>query len=253
MKKLIVFLSCQRCGSSFTARYFHHLGMTLGPFEMFQSTHDRPLGLCEAMPIFHIDHQLHIATYGFQEDMLDYHLAGQIMKNRDILLPNISQIPYEWLEKGKNVLESLIRSSDLSGFKHPAALLFWFYWDYLLSQFHDLNVHLIFLIRPPSAIASSYARRITRPDIEGTLNELIEVYFVKQLRLFHSWPGKKNIIRFTDTFFQHDLEKAVQDCGLTWDSKLFFKLFDASTTRDLTIRVDHPVQQRYDELAALVK
>ncbi|MCL2119658.1 MAG: hypothetical protein FWH27_14675 [Planctomycetaceae bacterium] len=249
MKKLIVFLSCQRCGSSFTARYFHHLGMSLGPFEMFLGAPDQPLGYCEAIPICDIDHQFHIVAYGFREDTLDYHLAGHIMKNRDILMPGISQIPYEWLEEGKNVLESLICSSDLTGFKHPVVLLFWFYWDYLLSQFHGLGIHLIFLIRPPSAIASSYARRFSQPK---ALCDLIEVYFVNQLRLYHSWQGKKNLIRFTGVFFQHDFEQAVQGCGLTWDSGLFSQLYDASTTCDKTIKLDHPVQRRYRELASLV-
>jgi len=112
------------------------------------------------------------------------------MKNRDMLLPGISQIKYDWVEAGADVLRRLIHSSDLTGFKHPATLLFWYYWDHLLSRFHDLEVHLVFLIRPPSAIASSYARRINQPGIEATLYDLIEVYFVKQLRLFHSWSGK---------------------------------------------------------------
>jgi len=183
-KKLIVCLSNQRCGSSLCMEILHRLGMSVGPFEFFQQSRQKPFGLYEARPFFQMDKMLFQAVYGFPEDGIPYDLAGHILKNRVLFPATVAQVPLQWLEHGAQAVHQLTESSDISGFKHPAATLFWFYWSYVFSQFPNVDVHLIFLLRPPSSIAASYARRFKRPGIEPQLYDLIQVYFERQMKIF---------------------------------------------------------------------
>jgi hypothetical protein len=56
------------------------------------------------------------------------------MKNRELLRPGIHQIRPDFVEHGKQIIQSLIETLPISGFKHPASTLFWFYWSHVFSQ-----------------------------------------------------------------------------------------------------------------------
>ena len=43
MSKLIVFVTCQRTGSSISAEIFHQHGMSLGPFHFFMAKPENPV------------------------------------------------------------------------------------------------------------------------------------------------------------------------------------------------------------------
>jgi len=49
MSKLIVFVTCQRAGSSISSENFYQHGMSLDSFDMFGASPERPRGFCEAM------------------------------------------------------------------------------------------------------------------------------------------------------------------------------------------------------------
>jgi hypothetical protein len=246
MRKLIVFVTCQRTGSSISAEIFYRHGMSLGPFSFFQTTPEKPLGLCEAMPIFQIDHTLHRIIYGFDEDSIHYKLAGQIMKNREWLRPTINQIKPDLIEHGKQVIQSVIETSSVSGFKHPASSLFWFFWNHIFSQLPDLEVYPIFLLRPPSGIAASYARRANKSEFQNAMLDLVEIYLLRMLEIYRNWNGQKSIIRFTDKNYQNDLQTAITNCGLKWDEDIYKQYYQSSVTVEINEQVNHPVQGLYE-------
>jgi hypothetical protein len=246
MKKLILFLTAQRCGSSVSAGIFHYHGVSLGAFPLFQSQPDHPLGLCESIPVFQIDHTLHKIVYGFQEDHLHYRLAGEIMKNRDVLRPQIEQIDPQLIAHGINVIRQLTADSEITALKHPAMILFWFYWSHVFSKIDGLEIHPVFLLRPPSGIASSYARRANQPKFEPVMFDLIEIYFKRLFEVYLNWQGKKEIVRFTSEHYHDDLRQAIEHCGLTWNEQRYLSEFNASVTKEVTHSVQHPVQNLYD-------
>ena len=251
MNKLIVFLTCQRCGSSVTADIFRRHGVSFGPFPFFLAAPENPYGVYEAMPIFDIDHVLHRVVYGFPEDSIPYELAGHIMKNRDLLRPTARQIHPELIGKGRETIRRLLSTGPITAYKHPASILFWFYWEHVFSGIPDLQIHPVFLLRPPSGIAASYARRAKRPEWEPFLYDLIHVYLVRMLGVFQSWTGPKSIVRFTDTNYRDDLRIAIEQCGLTWDVTHYESGYRSSETERIDKPVDHSVQSLYEHWLSL--
>jgi|LSQX01.1.fsa_nt_gb hypothetical protein len=247
-KRLIVFMSCQRSGSSVTAGCFHRLGMSLGPFPLFGASDGEPLGFCEALPILEIDHRLHRATYGFQEDGIDYRLAGHILYNRRILLPDVRQLPEEWIREGIGVIQRLVESGEISGFKHPAAALFWDYWAHVLSHFPEVALHLVFLLRAPRAIASSYLRRNGRGGKIDDVLDLVAAYYWRLLQIRKTWSGPAAVVRFDPALYQADLQAAVERCGLAWDEALFAPYFDPARIHCEDQGGNHPVERIYEQL-----
>ena len=240
-KKLIVFLTCQRSGSSVSAEIFHRHGMSLGTSQFFAATDENPLGYVEAMSVFHIDHTLHRLIYGFQEDGIWYRWAGEIMKNRDVIRPDIAQIPRDLIRQGEDIIRAMLDWDEAAccGVKHPAMCLFWFYWQHIFSRFSDLEIHPVFLLRPPSGIAASYARRSNDPGVEFDMDNVIEVYLRRLLEIYHTWQGPKNIIRFDDRHYANDLKKAIDDCGLTWSEECFSNIFNRDQTTEIVKTVSH--------------
>jgi len=247
-KHLYVFMTCQRSGSSATAGYFHRLGMSLGPFPLFGASENDPLGFCEAMPVFELDQRMHRAIYGFQDDAIDYRLAGEIVHNRNMLLPEVRQLPEEWVREGIHIVQTLVQSSEISGFKHPATALFWDYWHHVLSHFPEVAVHLIFTIRSPYAIASSHVRRAQRPQrVEDVLN-LLAAYYSRLIHIHRTWNGPKTVVHFSAEHYPTSLRAAVESCGLSWDENLFREHFDVSRIHHNDQKVNHPVEEMYETL-----
>jgi hypothetical protein len=178
--------------------------------------------------------------------MLHYRLAGEIMKNRDVLRPHIEQIHPNFIEQGIRIIRQLTLDSEFTALKHPAMILFWFYWSHVFSQIKELEIHPVFLLRPPSGIASSYARRVDKPDFEPVMYNLIEVYLTRLLEVYLHWSGKKEIIRFTDEHYRDDLRKAIEHCGLVWNEEFYAANYRPSMTKQINIPVRHPVQPLYE-------
>lgn len=247
-KRLIVFLTCQRSGSSVTAGCFHRLGMSLGPFPLFGASEGDPLGFCEAAPFLELNQRLYKATYGFREDAVDYRLAGQILYNRRVLLPDLRHLPEDWIREGIGLVQRLVESGEISGFKHPAAALFWDYWTHVLSHFPEIALHLVFLLRSPQAIASSYARRSRRGErIEDVLG-VVAAYYARLLHIRKTWNGPAAMVRFGRAEYQSDLQSAVERCGLAWDETQFASHFDPARIHCEDERGSHPVERIYERL-----
>jgi len=177
-----------------------------------------------------------------------------IMKNRDSLRPDIAQLPSDLIQEGEHVVRSMLNRYDAThyGIKHPALCLFWFYWQHVFTQIPDLEIHPVFLLRSPSGIAASYARRATVPDIEHDIYDLIEVYLRRLMEIYTQWPGSKCIIRFDDEHYVNDLKRAIGDCGLTWNADTFLSVFKRERTMAIDHPVDHSVQEVYNQWLQMV-
>lgn len=251
-KRLIIFMTCQRSGSSVTAGCFHRLGMSLGPFPLFGASQREPEGFCEAMPILELNQRMHKAIYGFREDAIDYRLAGQILYNRNSLLPELRQLPSEWIREGIHLVQTLVQSGVVSGFKHPAAALFWDYWNHVLSHFPEVSVHLVFAIRSPHAIASSYVRRSKRPQRIEDVLDLVAGYYSRLLHIRKAWNGPVSVVRFLPEQYRTDLQSAVESCGVRWDEAVFADHFDPARMHYDGQRVNHPVEDMYEQFLQLI-
>ena len=67
-KKLVVFFAMHRSGSSFTARLFQRLGLSLGPFKLVPGNQGNPYGHFEAIPFVALNCDLQRATFGFPDE-----------------------------------------------------------------------------------------------------------------------------------------------------------------------------------------
>ncbi len=253
MKRLIVFVTCQRTGSSISAEIFYRHGMSLGPFPFLAAAPENPLGLCEAMPVFRIDHALHRLVYGFDEDAIPYDRAGRIMADRPLQCPTIQDVPSDLIEQGKTFITQLTDSAPVSGFKHPASILFRFYWEHVFSSISDLEIAPVFLIRSPSGVAASYARRAKRPEVESAMFDLIGIYLDRMLELHRSFQGIKPIVRFSEEYYRDDLKNAIEACGMAWDAEMFRQYYKPSATVAIDEPVDHPVEDLYRRFLALCR
>lgn len=252
-KRLIVFVTCQRSGSSATAGYLHRQGMSLGPFPLFGVTEDEPKGFCESLPITQLNHRMHRAIYGFQDDTIDYRLAGHIVNNRRLLLPDLRQLPNDWIREGIHLTQAIVQSGDVSGIKHPACVLFWDFWNHVLSHFPEVSVHLIFMMRSPYSIASSLMRRGQRMQPPEDAFDLIAAYYSRFLHIRKSWKGPAHAVRFSTEHYQADLKSAVENCGLCWNEAAFADHFDTDRIHHEEQRVSHPVEEIYEGCLALLR
>jgi len=249
MSKLIVFVTCQRAGSSISSEIFYQHGMSLGSFDMFGASPENPRGFCEAMPIFHINHELHQIVYGFKEDAIPYVEAGRIMKERNDIPLDIKALTTEIIDRGIETINRLTDGVSIAGFKHPATVLFWTYWHHVFSQFPHLEIIPVFLSRPPTGIAASYARRAKRPQVQNNMFDLIEVYLKRMRSIYDSWNSNKPIIRFIDEYYKDDLKVAIENCGLVWNEEIFERCYKPSVTVRVVDPIDHPVQVLYDQFS----
>lgn len=254
MPKLIVFLSPQRSGSSITTKLFHRHGMSLGGFELFGVKKNDSWGVLEAMPALTINHTLHRLVYGIEDsDALDYSIVGDILRNRDKLRPTINQFNDDLIGRGIEFIESLIATSPVSGFKHPATCLFWFYWQHVFSHFTDLEVRPIFLLRPPAAIADSYERRVGIPGTRDKMYDLIEIYFRRMSEILTAWTTPTSVVRFTKEFYREDVKKALQSCDLKWNQEFFDEEYDSDLPSNIDTIVDHPCRKSYEHLLTFAR
>ena len=210
---------------SISAEIFYQHGMSLGSFAMFMASSEKPRGFCEAMPIFRIDHDLHQIVYDFKEDSIPYDKAGQMMKERNDIPLDINALPLEIIERGIKAIRRLTDGVSLAGFKHPASVLFWNYWQHVFSQLPRLEVIPVFLLRPPIGIAASYARRANRPQVQNAMFDLIEIYLKRMLNIYDSWNGVKPVVRFMDEYYRSDLKTAIETCELVWNEEIFERCY----------------------------
>lgn len=220
--------------------------MSLGPFPLAGASEHDPLGRYEAAPMLDLGQRLHIATYGFPEETIDYRLAGHILFNRRQLLPDLRQLPNEWIREGIYHVQTLVGSGSVSGFKQPTTALFWDYWNHVLSHFPDVSVHIVLTVRSPHAIASSYLAHDARSRRIEDAYDLIAAYYSSLVQVQESWKGPLSVVRFTPEHYAGDLRTALEACGVPFDESAITGAYDPARIGGESLKVDHPVEGMYE-------
>ena len=237
-KHLIVFLGCPECDSDPVLHIFRRLGMVS---DVANSDDDA------ASSVGHLNQRLHTATYGFPECAADLRLAGEILRNRQPLLPELRQIPDEWVRDGIRYIQSLTESAEFAGFLHSGTVLFHEYWHHVLSHFPEIRVHTVMLLHTPEEQAMRLTR--SRPSLPvQELFEFLAAYYLRFLQVRRSRPGSIGLIRLHDPAYASDLMDVLGRCGLKMDDAMRSGITIPPSVRVDFSAEDHPISGFYHQL-----
>jgi hypothetical protein len=248
-RTLIVFLCMHRSGSSMASNLFQRLGMSLGPFELLGATEHNKYGHFESVPMFLLNREVQNRVFGFQDDLPD---SPEVMRRfresgGDWELTSVP-LPEELFEQGRALIEQLVETGLISGFKDPRVPLLWPFWSRVLAGFPDLHVIPVFLARSPHEIAMSiFMRGKGNMDYNDALDAAAVHY--RQLKIiFDQWEGPKSVVRFDPRTFTEDLRKAADVCGLRWNDAIFAEVYDATCKHHEPASVAHVSEEYFRQL-----
>ena len=247
-RRIVVFLSMHRCGSSLTTNVMHRLGMSLGPFEIYGAHASNPHGHFEAIPFMSLNRRVQDLVYGFKEDIPDSPeiLARFCETNGE--WDEAIHIPDDLVAEGRSLIRSLVDSGPISGFKDPRTVLTWPFWKRVLAHFPDVAVVPVSLTRSPHEIAMSIVTRCDGWCGYWTALDVIAVHLRRQLLILESWKYRPPTLCFGNPTFLKTLEIAVSECGLTWDTATVLDLFDRSCVHQSPAAVNHEAQGVFEAL-----
>ena len=195
-RSLVVILSMHRSGSSLTTNLLHELGMSLGPFELIGPLESNRRGHFEPVPVNHFDMRLQQQVFGFDGDL----------PRSEETLAQFLQLSGKWdlaaatpeadLEFGRKFVRQLAESGDVSGFKDPRVVLLWPYWSRVLSEFSELRVVLLTVLRSPHEVAMSIFMRGKGQFTYHDALDMTAVCLRRIQAIRESWPGEQALVRF---------------------------------------------------------
>ena len=138
-RSLIIILSMHRSGSSLTTGILQALGMSLGPFELLGANSENPHGYFETGPILELSRSVQRLAYGFSEDVPDSpETLARFVDTRGAW-DESTTIPTELVERGRSLVQGLVGSGTISGFKDPRTVLLWPFWQQVFAAFPGLR------------------------------------------------------------------------------------------------------------------
>jgi hypothetical protein len=249
-RTLVVVLTMHRSGSSVATSILNRLGMSLGPFELIGATPSNPHGYFEAYPILELNKDVQKLVYGFSEDVpeseeaLDKFVASQ----GAVYWP---EIPADLLARGRSIIEKLIESGIISGFKDPRTVLLWPFWKRVLADFPTIRVAPITLLRSPHEIAMSLcSRSLASGGVHAYWDclDVVGIHYSRLKKTLDEWHEPAPFVRFGSPSFLDDLALTTRRCGLNWDAAKALEMLDTSCVHHVAARVPHQAQQVYDSL-----
>src|ERR1700677_2860847 len=133
-RTLVVVLTMHRSGSSVATSILNRLGMSLGPFELIGASPTNPHGYFEAYPILELNKDVQKLAYGFTEDLPESEEALDKFVASKGAVP-WPEIPADLLSRGRSIIEKLVDSGTISGFKDPRTVLLWPFWKRVMADF----------------------------------------------------------------------------------------------------------------------
>jgi hypothetical protein len=251
-RTLIVILSMHRSGSSLVANLLQRLGTSLGPFHLLGANEDNKYGHFEAEPIRRVNRKLLVQVYGTEEavpaspDLLRRFCARDGRWRLDEL-PKAEKL----VEEGRNLIQPLITSGQVSGFKDPPVPLLWPFWEEVFRGFPGLRVVPLILLRSPHEIAMSiFTRGKGRCSYQDALDvTAVTLWRLQEIR--HRWAGEQVLVRFDPRVFAEDLRSAAKTCHLAWHDEVFRQVYDPVERHQTPARIDHDAQRVFDEMSGL--
>lgn len=247
-RTLVVFLSMHRCGSSVTASTLRSLGMSLGPFSLMDAAPSNPHGHFEAIPFYLLNRKVQELALGFPDDLpASPDVLERFCKAQGVW-PEGLRIPDELLEEGRSLVQTLINSGEVSGFKDPRTVLTWPFWTRVLEHFPDLRVVPVSLLRSPHEIAMSLVTRHNGWCGYWACLDVIAVHLRRQQAILANWPEPPPGLRFGDPSYWESLAEVSRRCGLTWDRNKAIDVFDHACVHHVPASVDHEAQEVFAAL-----
>jgi hypothetical protein len=245
---LVILLSMHRCGSSFTASVLQRLGMSLGPFELNEAAPSNPYGHFEAIPFLKLNRRVQEMALGFPDDLPTSPEVLARLRETQGVWPDGTQIPDELFVEGRSLIQSLIESGEISGFKDPRTVLTWPFWERVFNDFPGLRIVPISLLRSPHEIAMSL---VTRRD--GWVGywpslDVVAVHLRRQKAILERWGQPLRGLCFGSPSFLEILVEVTQHCGLAWNPNAVREAFDQSCVHQTPAVVSHEAQDLFDSL-----
>ena len=241
-KNLVVFFGMHRSGSSFSARLFQRVGLSLGPFELGGADESNPYGHFESIPFVALNRELQLGALGFEDDApIDLEVLRHFRDCQGQWTPGHAYPPH-LRQYGRKLLEDLVASGPVSGFKDPRTVLTWPFWRNVLRDFPGLRVIGVFLLRSPHEIAMSMFQRSRGICSYEDALDIVAVHYRRMLEIFDTWRGDRAVLQFEPRLFAEQAPHTMELCGLKWDESAFAEVYDPACRHHQSERIAHEVQ-----------
>ncbi len=246
-RTLVVLLSMHRSGSSLTAQTFQRMGMSLGPFELNGAAPSNPYGHFESVPFLLLNDQVQSLAHGFKADLPDSaDVLARFVASRGVWGDDV-HIPEELYDEGRVLVQALVDSAPISGFKDPRTVLAWPFWRRVFESFPDVRIVPVGLVRSPHEMAMSLVSRR-----KGCLSywdslDVVGVHLSQLRAILGEFPDHPPCLCFGPTYLK-TLEAVVPRCGLTWHAVTAVDVFDPSCVHHEPATVAHQAQAHFEAL-----
>lgn len=251
-KTLVAILSMHRSGSSVTTNVLQALGMSLGPFELLGATPFNKYGHFEPEPLVALDREIHREAHGYADE--EVYQAPDLMRRLERTRGQWRgrRVRKEWLDRGREILNQLIGSDDVVGFKDPRVPLIWPFWRRLIAERTDVRTVLLFLVRSPHEVAMSvFMRSAGEIPYERALTAC-SAHLRQMHRIQQAWTGESALVRFGTSHYFDDLKAAATVCGLEWSETTAAGVVDPNERHHRAAYVAHSAQRLYERLGGEV-
>jgi hypothetical protein len=247
-RTLVIVLSMHRSGSSLFTNILQAHGMSLGPFDLIGADPSNPHGHFEARPLHSLNREVQALECGFADDFPGSpETLTQFLESPDTW-DGRTEVPEEWVERGRDLIRRLVESDPISGFKDPRTVLVWSFWRRVLEAFPEVRVVPVVLLRTPHEIAMSLFTRGRGAYSYRTCLDVTAVHLRRLAAIVDGWPEPVARVRFGGPEYEDDLARAIANCGLVWDPETGRRCFDATCVHHESAVVAHESQRLHDAL-----
>ena len=238
-KTLVVLFCMHRSGSSFAGRLLQRLGMSLGPFDLLGADDSNVHGHFEAAPIVALNCELQLEAFGFDGDFPRDPALLQRFHDGGGQWPREVAFSEERLEQGRGLIERLVASGRVSGFKDPRTVLTWPFWESVLDRFPGLRLVALSVLRSPHEIAMSMFRRSQGDCSYRDALDITAVHYRRMTDVLHRWRGDRAVLHFQPQTLAQQASRAAAACGLPWDDSALGEAYDPQSRHNVPAKVDH--------------
>lgn len=251
-RTLVVILCMHRSGSSLVANLLQRLGMSLGPFELLGADPHNKHGHFEAVPIYRLDQELLAHVHGFEEDLpRSPEVLRRFRQCEGRWTLETSPVSESFFERGRRLIEELLASGEVSGFKDPRVPLLWPFWERVFAGFSGLRVVPVVLARSPHEIAMSIFMRSQGVLAYGDALDATAIHYQRLQGILADWQGESAVVRFDPRVLAEDLHATAGFCRLVWDEQVFAQVYDASCKHHEPAVLAHPAEAAFQQLNRL--
>lgn len=149
---------------------------------------------------------------------------------------------------GRKLLEELVASGPVSGFKDPRTVLTWPFWRNVLRDFPGLRAIGVFLLRSPHEIAMSMFQRSKGICGYEEALDIVAVHYRRMQEIFNDWRGDRAVLQFEPQLFAKQAPHLMELCGLKWDESALAEVYDPACRHHRSESIAHEAQTLFERL-----